>query len=542
MRPGIAGLFLHGAAGIGKSALAAHIADRISAEHPGIQVTTVSGTLTVEQLVAILVPGSPSLVVLDSFEANVMDGTIADRGLAAVLVYLAEITDQDAGRSQARIIVTARQPLTLGPRFLVRHVGPLARWSADEFASSLPRLGRLTGAEREYAWRLTAGHPGCLRSLDARLAVATFAELADKLGEVIAARTGLPASEVFPAELGLADAAAIATAAESVLRLPETAAEAVAGTGAEIEVVAPVDADAAPDYSPALDDGPRRPRHPRLLVLSAALAVAAIAWAPFAVKPLVAGAAPTTVVVRASQPTRHASRTAAAAQTPEDAAATWLAVNVTRGTLIGCDPAMCASLSHQGLGQASLSQLRPGGDLAADGLIVSTPRARTLLNSAIQAAAPEVAAGFGSGGERVEIREVTPGGAAAYYSWRLAADLASRRNGGNLMLGNPSIKETGDTWVALAVGHVDSRILLALAEMAHSAPLTIVSFGAASPGAPPEVPLRSVLIDVADPATAAAYLKVQDPAMQPLAVRIEHASLWVEFGAPSPLGLFQARS
>ena len=54
--------------------------------------------------------------------------------------------------------------------------------------------------------------------------------------------------------------------------------------------------------------------------------------------------------------------------------------------------------------------------------------------------------------------------------------------------------------------------------------------------------MRSLLIDVADPAMAAACLKVQDPAMQPLAVRTGQASLWVEFGAPIPLGLFQAKS
>jgi hypothetical protein len=534
MRPGIAGLFLHGAAGIGKSVLAAHIAGRICSEHPGTQVTTVTGVLTVEQLAAILVPDSPSLVVLDQFEANVLDGTIADRGLAAVLVYLAEaITGKDSRPGHARIIVTARQPLALGRRILVRHVGPLTRWSADEFASSLPRLRQLTGAQREYAWRLTAGHPGCLRSLDARLADATFAELADNLAETIAVRTGRPAGQVFPADLDPVDAAAIASVAGSVLNPAE------AGTAPE--VVAVVDA-AAPDGLPGPGHGPRRPRSPRLLMLTAALAVAAIAWAPFAVRSLVPGGARTVVAVRAQQPARHHEQTAAAARAPAAAAAAWLAANLTRGTPIGCDQAMCASLSQHGLGRASLSQLRPGGDLAADGLIVSTPRARTLMNSAIEAAAPELAASFGTGAGRVEIREVTPGGAAAYNSWRLAADLASRRNGGNLMLGNPSIRETGDTWVTLAVGHVDSRILLALAEMAHSAPLTIVSFGAANPGAPPEVPLRSVLIDVADPAAAAAYLKVQDPVMQPLAVRLGHASLWVEFGAPSPLGLFQARS
>jgi hypothetical protein len=96
--------------------------------------------------------------------------------------------------------------------------------------------------------------------------------------------------------------------------------------------------------------------------------------------------------------------------------------------------------------------------------------------------------------------------------------------------------------MTLAAGQVDERIMLALAQMAHSAPLTIQAFGAANPGAATEVPVRSVLIDVANPAAAAAALEVENPAMQPLSVRTGHGTLWVEYGAPSPLGLFQAES
>jgi hypothetical protein len=513
-------------AGVGKSVLASYIADQISSQHPGAQVTTVTGALTVEELVSILVADRPSLVVLDQFEQNVTDGAIADRGLAAVLVCLAEeIAGREDLRRYARIIVTARQPLRLSPRILVRQVGPLTRWSADAFACSLPRLGRLTGAEREYAWRLTAGNPGSLRALDARLAEATFAELADNLAGVIAAKTGQPTTPVFPNGLDPATAAAIASAAESVLSQPRVVLRADAASR-------------------------RRPRRPRLRALSAALITAVIAWAPFAVRSLMTAFAPAPITVHASggqgSRTGQASRTghhveSTTATTPavQDAAATWIAGNVSSGTLIGCDPAMCTSLSHLGLPPNVLSPLRPGSDLSADGLIVATPLARTLMGSAIQAAAPELAASFGTGGGQVDVWQVTPGGAAAYSS-RLADDIASRREGGNLILGNASVKASGDNWMVLCSGHVDSRILLALAEIAHSAPLTIASFGAASPGAAPEVPLRSVLIEVADPAAAAASLKVQDPAMQPLAVRMGHASLWVEFGAPSPIGLFQA--
>lgn len=536
MRPGISGLFLHGVAGIGKSALAAHIADRISSEHPGMRVTTITGALTVEQLVATLVTDSPSLVVLDQFDANVSDGTITDRGLAAVLVCLAEeIADHDR---PARVIVTARQPLVLSPHLQIGYIGPLTFRSAEAFARSLPQLGKLTNAEREYAWRLTAGNPGSLRALDERLAVVKFAKVADRLARAIAARTGLSASLIFPTVLEPASETAMASAAESVLGPhhsagPPGSCHAAPGP---YQVATPV---AAAPYPVA-----RRPRRPRRRVLpaalvAAALVAAAIACAAFAIRPLVTGSAQVADMVAAARPVQASGPVPEPAQA---AAASWLASNITAGTLIGCDPAMCTSLSRQGLAQADLSPLRPGTDLTADSLIVATPLDGARLDSAIAAAAPELAASFGAGSGRVRVWEVTPGGAAAYSSGLLAADIASRRSGGTLILGNTNIKASGDTPAILRSGQADSRILLALAEISHSAPLTIASFGTTSPGAAAAVPLRSVLIDVADPAAAAAYLKVQDPAMQPLAVRIGPGSLWVEFGAPCPLGLFQARS
>jgi len=537
MSPGTAGLFLHGAAGIGKSVLAAQIADRIGSEQPETQITTVTGALTVEQVAGILVTDHPTLVVFDKFEANIADGAIADRGLAAVLVCLAEeITGRDDEGLPVRIVVTAEQPLTIGPRVLLRQVGPLTRWGADEFARSLPRLSQLTAAEREHAWRLTAGHPGCLRILDNRLADVAFADLAGRVDKAVSAQAGMPAARIFPTELDPAAAAAIVSAAEVALEPPPVVARAGSETGA------PVLTEAAPDGSA------RGPRLTGLRVLSAALVVAAIAWAPFAVRPLVAGtsataAAAATTAVRVTQRAEHELRAVLATPapaTPEVTAASWLAGNITGGTLIGCDPAMCATLAQQGLPTGDLSPLHPGSDLTADGLVVVTPQDRAAMGAAIAAAAPELAASFGGG--QVDVREVTPGGAAAYNSGLLAADMASRREGGGLILGNPNITASGGTPAVLRSGQVDSRILLALAEIAHSTPLTIVSFGAASPGAAPEVPVRSVLIDVADPAVAAACLKVQDPMMEPLAVRTGPGSLWVEFGAPSPLGLFQAKS
>jgi hypothetical protein len=433
---------------IGKSVLAGQIADQIIAEYPGTRVTTVRGALTVERLAETLVADNTSLVILDQFDANVTDGAITDRGLAAVLLCLAE---EIAARDDQRLIITVREPLALGPRILVRQVGPRA----------------------------------------------------------VLSQPAVPAPPV----------SAPPVSAPPVSAPPVSAPDVPAGPVA----------------------GRRRPRRFWLFFLAGVLAAAVLGCAPFAVRPLVARSVPASVAVQPARTANHTERVTPPAQNPAAAAAGWLAGNVTSGTQIGCDPAMCASLSRQGLARSDLSPLHPGGDLTADGLIVVTPQARALMGSAIAAAAPELAASFGAGSGQVGIWEVIPGGAAAYPS-RLAADLASRREGGNLILGNAGIRSTGNNWMVLCGGHVDSRILLALAEIAHSAPLTIASFGGANPGAAPEVPLRSVLIDIANPAAAAASLKVQNPVMQPLAVRIGPASLWIEFGAPSPIGLFQANS
>ena len=542
MNPGIAGLFLHGMAGIGKSMLAAQIADRISAEHPETDVITVTGTLSVDKLVASLVADSPSLVVLDQFDTNVRAGAMANHALDAVMMCLIEeIAGRDDPRRQARVIFTARQPLVLSPHILFRHVGPLSRQSADELTLSLPRLGKLTNAEREYAWRLTAGHPGSLQALDARLADTSFAKLADSLAAAIATRTRMTAAAlILPTELDPGTAATIASAIEAVLSQPAARSSALVSRAPVLTL-------------DGLDEGPRQPRRNRLLAVSAVLTAALIAWAPFAVKSLVTGSAPAAVTVQAAHSGIHDNAHSGTHVKPavkpaigatddpalDAEAATWLAGNVTSGTLIGCDPAMCASLSQHGLPAADLSPLRPGSNLTTDDLIVATPQARTLMGSAITAVAPELAASFGTGSGQVAIWEITPGGAAA-YSGLLAADLASRSEGGNLILGNTSIKSSGNNWMVLCSGRVDTRILLALGEIAHSMPLTIMSFGAANPGAAPDVPVRSIVIGVADPTAAAAYLRVQNPVMQPLTVRMGRASLWVKYGAPSPLGLFQA--
>ncbi len=296
MNPGIAGLFLHGMAGIGKSMLAAQIADRISAEHPETEVITVTGTLSVDKLVASLVADSPSLVVLDQFDTNVRAGAMANHALDAVMMCLIEeIAGRDDPRRQARVIFTARQPLVLSPHILFRHVGPLSRQSAEELTLSLPRLGKLTNAEREYAWRLTAGHPGSLQALDARLADTSFAKLADSLAAAIATRTRMTAAAlILPTELDPGTAATIASAIEAVLSQPAARSSALVPR-----------ASAAVLTLDGLDEGRRQPRRNRLLAVSAVLTAALIAWAPFAVKSLVTGSAPAAVTVQAAHSGIH---------------------------------------------------------------------------------------------------------------------------------------------------------------------------------------------------------------------------------------------
>ena len=102
------------------------------------------------------------------------------------------------------------------------------------------------------------------------------------------------------------------------------------------------------------------------------------------------------------------------------------------------------------------------------------------------------------------------------------------------------------------MGRVDSRLVLALADLASHRPIIIVQFGNDGPGASADIPLRYV--DLAQDVGAAhldraAYVKaVRDflsqvkadyrPASMTTMLADGQAVLRIEVTAPSPLGVF----
>ncbi len=235
-------------------------------------------------------------------------------------------------------------------------------------------------------------------------------------------------------------------------------------------------------------------------------------------------------------------------------AASWVASQVARSSVISCDPAMCAAIQQHGVPAGDLLVLGPGGatDPLASNVVVATAPVRDEFGTRLASVyAPVVLASFGDDAARVDIRAVAPDGAAAYRS-ELAADLRSRARLGAELLRNPRLRIPATAARLLRSGRVDTRLLAALATLADLRPLQIVGFGDAGPGASGVVPLRSVVIESGLPNAGAgwptpvlAFLTAQQPPYRPVRaalVRLARGQLAVrfEYPTPGPLGLLTA--
>jgi len=227
----MAGVVLHGAGGIGKSALAAQIAARAVRLEPERLTVTFSGEVSTDTFLARLastlrrhpVAASrsgaralasagrtdlswghrldlfrdhilgqvPVLVVLDDFDDNLAvrpaKTAVGDPALAGLLADLA------GAPGLARLLITCRDPYEIpGAALGVRRVGPLSPSGAARLAAALPALSLLDEPDVDQSWRLTGGHPRNMEYLDAVLSGghAGFAEVAERLATAVGARTG----------------------------------------------------------------------------------------------------------------------------------------------------------------------------------------------------------------------------------------------------------------------------------------------------------------------------------------------------------------
>jgi hypothetical protein len=216
-------------------------------------------------------------------------------------------------------------------------------------------------------------------------------------------------------------------------------------------------------------------------------------------------------------------------------AAAWIAGQVSGNAIVACYPGMCAALQEQGVAAGRLMPLRSAAasPLGASVLVTSPSISGQLAGRY----APALIASFGSGGNRVEVHAVEPGGASAYRA-ALRADLAARKAAGSQLLRNSRIQVTRPGAAQLQAGEVDTRLLATLAALASQYSFRVTAFGDAAPGAP--VLFRKVSITGVGRGVAAALamIRAQNPPYLPAhAAAVGQTGLSVEFAAPSPLGL-----
>ena len=234
-------------------------------------------------------------------------------------------------------------------------------------------------------------------------------------------------------------------------------------------------------------------------------------------------------------------------------AAAWVATQVSRSTIVACDPAMCRALRADGFPGGELLVLGPGAPYPLNAaVVIATLTVRSQFSSSLGAAyAPAVLASFGSGNTRIDVRVISSQGAAAYRA-ALSADVLARKTAAVSLLHFKRIGISGTPAKELADGQADTRLLITIVRMATLQPVTIVDFGRAAPGASPGIPLRSVDLaktsGVALTRTSAyvrsvlALLSALSPPFRPARVGLVRLAggqtvLRVEFAAPSPLGL-----
>jgi tetratricopeptide (TPR) repeat protein len=234
-------------------------------------------------------------------------------------------------------------------------------------------------------------------------------------------------------------------------------------------------------------------------------------------------------------------------------AASWVAEQVSRSAVIGCDPAMCWLLRQRGIPAGELLTLGPGGaaDPLASNVVIATAAVRNEFGARLTSIyAPIAVASFGTGTDAIQVRAIAPDGARAFMK-ALSADLESRRRFGADLLRNSHLLVSGQARAELAAGQVDARLLATLATMADIQPLRVISFGDAGPGAAAGVPLRSVDIAPHGPAGTGwlraelGFLSAQQSPFLPSTARpVQLAGYGVilrfEYASPGPLGLLTA--
>ena len=272
---------------------------------------------------------------------------------------------------------------------------------------------------------------------------------------------------------------------------------------------------------------------------------------------LISGAVGLTLILSRHGPLPGQSRSGPAVSSQELAseasartrAITWILQQVSRATVLSCDPQVCAGLAQRGF--PNLETLGPGStDPLGSTLVVATGAIRAQFGRRLASVyAPAVIASFGSGNAKIEIRWAFPGGASAYRA-ALEPDLGARKTQDAQLLTNSHITVSATARAQLLSGDIDPRLPMLIAAMTAAYPVRIVDFGDQPPGGGPASLLRSM--DLATHVSAArlaarAYISWMKglvnaqwaqylPASSKLVtLPAGQTVLRIEFDAPSPL-------
>jgi hypothetical protein len=181
----------------------------------------------------------------------------------------------------------------------------------------------------------------------------------------------------------------------------------------------------------------------------------------------------------------------------EQAAAAWIVAQVTAGTTVTCDVAMCTALQVAGFPATRLVMVAPGSTLpaagkAGAGLVVETAAALGDLGPQLPAGSPQVLASFGANPERVQVRVI--GGTPAAYRAAVRAAVAADAKSGRKLARNHRLHLAGPARAQLLSGLVDPRLVFLLGKLVATYPVYVTGFGNANPGAAWPAELRAVTI------------------------------------------------
>jgi hypothetical protein len=229
-------------------------------------------------------------------------------------------------------------------------------------------------------------------------------------------------------------------------------------------------------------------------------------------------------------------------------AAAWVAQQVSRNVVVSCDPVMCLALRAHGVPVYDLRALEPRApNPFGSQFVVATAAIRDQFGKRLASVyAPAVIASFGSGNARIDIRQIVPNGAAAFWS-QLRTDQQERKSVETTLLGSLQIVASASARRELAAGEVDTRLITLIEGIAaeQPQPVRILAFGDRGPGASPGIPFRSATLagSLATLQATLAWARTKTSApFKPTHAEITQLQgqpvLIVEFAAPSPLGVF----